>query len=166
MGAIRVNHVSVHAPDLATSVAWYEDLFGARPIPTPNFGMAVRWLGIGDTQVHLFQRQTEPPSHHHFVLAVDDFAAVYRRAGELGAYDGQAFGHHFFELPGDTAQLYLRDPGGNLVEVDAAGVSALPEEIRAERKRLADVNPQDDENLRARLYLDGVAQSSAESPVS
>jgi hypothetical protein len=65
-----------------------------------------------------------------------------------------------------SAQLYLRDPGGNLVEVDAAGVSALPEEIRAERKRLADVNPQDDENLRARLYLDGVAQSSAESPVS
>jgi catechol 2,3-dioxygenase-like lactoylglutathione lyase family enzyme len=166
MGAIRVNHVSVHAPDLAASVAWYEDLFGAQPIPTPNFGMPVQWLGFGDTQVHLFQRATEAPSHHHFALAVDDFAAVYRRAGDLGAYDGEAFGHHFFELPGDTAQLYLRDPGGNLVEVDAPGVSALPEEIRAERKRLADVNPQDAENLSARLYLGGVAQSSAESPVS
>jgi catechol 2,3-dioxygenase-like lactoylglutathione lyase family enzyme len=166
MSATRVNHVSVHAPDLATSVAWYEELFGARQIPTPNFGFPVRWLGFGDTQVHLFQRETEPPSHHHFAFEVEDFAAVYRRAGELGAYDDEAFGHHFFELPGDTAQLYLRDPGGNLVEVDAPGLSALPEEIRADHKRLADVHPQDEDNLSARLYLEGVAQPSARSPVS
>ncbi|MEA2383837.1 MAG: hypothetical protein QOH72_3808 [Solirubrobacteraceae bacterium] len=167
MSATRVNHVSVHAPDLAASIAWYEDLFGARRIPTPNFGMGVQWLGIGDTQLHLFQRDTDAPSHHHFAFAVDDFPAVYRRAGELDAYDYDAFGHHFFELPGDTAQLYLRDPGGNLVEVDATALSGLPEEILADRKRLEDVNPQDGENLRARLYLDGAgAQSSAESPVA
>jgi catechol 2,3-dioxygenase-like lactoylglutathione lyase family enzyme len=168
MSAIRVNHVSVHAPDLATSVAWYEDLFGAHRIATPNFGMPVQWLAIGDTQLHLFQRDTEAPSHHHFAFAVDDFPAVYRRAGQLDAYDRDAFGHHFFELPGDTAQLYLRDPGGNLVEVDAPGLSGLAEEILADRKCLADVNPQDGQNLRARLYLDagGRAQSSAESPVS
>src|SRR4051812_15454979 len=165
MSATRINHVSVHAPALATSVAWYEDLFGARRIATPNFGMPVQWLAIGDTQLHLFQRDTDAPSHHHFAFAVDDFPPVYRRAGELGAYDHEAFGHHFFELPGDTAQLYLRDPGGNLVEVDAPRLSALPEEILADRKRLADVRPQDDENLRARLYL-SPAQSSAESPVA
>jgi catechol 2,3-dioxygenase-like lactoylglutathione lyase family enzyme len=165
MSATRVNHVSVHAPDLATSVAWYEDLFGARRIPTPNFGMPVQWLAFGDTQVHLFQRATDAPSHHHFAFAVADFPAVYRRAGELGAYDHDAFGHHFYELPGDTAQLYLRDPGGNLVEVDAPVLSELPEDILADRKRLADVRPQDEENLRARLYLT-LAQSSAESPVA
>jgi hypothetical protein len=134
MSATRVNHVSVHAPELEASVAW-------------------------------FQRETNAPSHHHFAFAVDDFPAVYRRAGELGAYDHDAFGHHFFELPGDTAQLYLRDPGGNLVEVDAPALRELPEEILADRKRLADVRPQDDENLRARLYLE-TAQSSAESPVA
>ena len=155
MTAVRVNHVSVHAPDLAASVAWYRDLFGAQPIPTPNFGMPVQWLGIGDTQVHLFHRDADPPSHHHFAIAVDDFAPVYRRAGELGAYDGEAFGHHFYELPGDTAQLYLRDPGGNLVEVDSPGVGRLPETIRAELKRLADVHPQDEENESARLYVGG-----------
>src|SRR3954447_314888 len=164
MTAIRVNHVSVHAPDLAESVAWYGELFGARPIPTPNFGMPVQWLGIGDTHGPLSPRAPEPPSHHHFAIAVDDFPGVYRRAGELGAYDRDAFGHHFFELPGDTPQLSLRDPGGSLVEVDAPALSALPEDILADRKRLADVNPQDDNNQRARLYLG--AQSSVESPVS
>jgi catechol 2,3-dioxygenase-like lactoylglutathione lyase family enzyme len=160
MSSIRINHVSVNARDLAASAAFYEDLFGARPIPTPNFGIPVQWLGLGDTQLHLFERDAEPPSHHHFAVAVEDFAAVYRRAGELGVYDREAFGHHFFELPGDTAQLYLRDPAGNLLEVDAPAVSGLPEEIRTERKRLADVNPQDEENLRARLYLDGVPAPS------
>jgi catechol 2,3-dioxygenase-like lactoylglutathione lyase family enzyme len=165
MDAVRVNHVSVSAPDLEASVAWYAELFGARPIPTPNFGFPVQWLGIGDTQVHLFARDTEAPSHHHFAVAVEELEPVYWCAGELGAYDSTAFGHHLYELPGDTAQLYLRDPGGNLVEVDAPALSELPAEIVADRKRLADVNPQDDDNLRARLYL-APAHSSAESPVA
>jgi hypothetical protein len=37
--------------------------------------------------------------------------------------------------------------------------------VRSESKRLADVDPQDDDNQRARLYLTP-AQSSAESPVA
>jgi len=154
MSALRINHVSVSAPDLDASVAFYTELFSAEPIPTPNFGMRVQWLAIGDTQLHLFTSENAPPSHHHFAFTVDDFPALYRRAGELGAYDSTAFRHHFFELPGDTAQLYLRDPAGNLVEVDAPRLSELPEDIVADRRRLADVNPQDDENQRARLFLD------------
>jgi len=155
MSAIRVNHVSVSARDLAASVAFYTELFGARPIPTPNFGMPVQWLGIGDTQLHLFARDIEPPSHHHFALTVDDVEDVYRRAGERDAYDRTAFGHHLYELPGDTTQLYLRDPAGNLVEVDAPGASSLPDSIRGDMRRLADIRPQDEDNLSARLYLDG-----------
>ena len=154
MSAIRINHVSVSAPDLDRSVAFYTELFGAEPIPTPNFGVEVRWLAIGDTQLHLFRSTNEPPAQHHFAFTVDDFEAVYRRAGELGAYDEGVFRHHFFELPGDTAQLYLRDPAGNLVEIDAPRLSELPEDILADRKVLAELNEQDEENRRARLFLD------------
>ena len=152
MTAIRVNHVSVHAPDLEASVAWYRELFGARPIPTPNFGMPVQWLGIGDTQVHLFHRDADPPSHHHFAIAVDDFAGVYRRAGELGSYDRDAFGHHFFELPGDTAQLYLRDPGGNLVEIDWPDAAALDRTVVTGIRSLEDDVPQTGTSRSATLY--------------
>jgi catechol 2,3-dioxygenase-like lactoylglutathione lyase family enzyme len=151
---VRINHVSVSAPDLEASVAWYGELFGARPIATPNFGFPVQWLGIGDTQLHLFNRDMQPPSHHHFAITVDEVEPVYTRAAELGAFDRDAFGHHLYELPGDAVQLYLRDPGGNLVEVDSPGVGRLPDAIRAELKRLADVHPQNDENERAKLYLD------------
>jgi catechol 2,3-dioxygenase-like lactoylglutathione lyase family enzyme len=150
---IRINHVSVSAPDLEASVAWYGELFGARPIATPNFGFPVQWLGIGDTQLHLFNRDMTPPSHHHFAVTVDEVEPVYTRARELGAFDQEAFGHHLYELPGDIVQLYLRDPGGNLVEVDSPGVDRLPDAIRGELRRLADVHPQDEDNARARLYV-------------
>ena len=116
-------------------------------------GTGLRWLGMGDTQLHLFQGPVEAPARRHFALAVDDLPTIYRRAGELGAYDSEAFGHHLFELPGDVAQLYLRDPGGNLVEVDSPRASGLPDSIREDMKPLGDAHPQSAENRLARLYV-------------
>jgi lactoylglutathione lyase len=155
MPATRVNHVSVAAPDLEASTEFYEQLFAARRIPAPNFGLRVRWLAVGDSQLHLFERDGEAPLQHHFALTVDDFEAIYERARERGAFDTEAFGHHLNELPGDTLQLYLRDPGGNLVEVNAGGAAGVAPEIRADVRRLADALPQDEDNLSARLFLSG-----------
>jgi hypothetical protein len=50
-------------------------------------------------------------------------------------------------------QLYVRDPAGNLVEIDCAGVDRLPQALRAQLKHLWDFHPQDDENMRARLFV-------------
>jgi catechol 2,3-dioxygenase-like lactoylglutathione lyase family enzyme len=113
-----INHVSVNARDLGESVDFYLDVLGAEPIPTPNFGVPVQWLALGRTQLHLFERDLQPTSHHHFAVAVDDLEPVYRAAARRGAFDMTAFGNHLVELPGDVVQLYLRDPGGNLVEID------------------------------------------------
>lgn len=154
MSEVALNHVSVVAGNLAASIRFYEDLFALERLPTPNFGFPVQWLRAGELQLHLFERPEGAPTFHHFALSVGDFPRVYARARELGAFDGSAFRHHLFELPGDIAQLYLRDPGGNLVEVDAPGASRLPTEIRADIRRLADDHPQDAENLRATLFLD------------
>jgi catechol 2,3-dioxygenase-like lactoylglutathione lyase family enzyme len=150
---MRINHVSVHARDLATSVAFYRRFFDARPVPTLNFGVPVQWLAIGDAQLHLFERDLVATRGHHFAVEVDDLVPVHRAARELGALDAEAFGHHLFLLPGDVAQMYVRDPAGNLVEVDAAGASALPEELRAELRDFTAQRPQTPEHLRARLPL-------------
>ena len=153
MTAVRINHVSIHAPDLAASVDFYVRLLGAAPIPTLNFGFPVKWLAIGDTQLHLFERDHPAPSHHRCAVTVDDLEPVYRRAQELGAFDTVAFGRQLYVLPGDVAQLYVRDPGGNLVEIDAPGASGLPEDVRAQMKTFADVFPQDAEQMGARFFL-------------
>ena len=149
----RINHVSVNARDLQDSVDFYVELFGAEPVPTPNFGLPVQWLALGRTQLHLFERDLQPTSHHHFAITVDELEPVYRAAERRGAFDRRAFGNHLVELPGDVVQLYLRDPAGNLVEIDQPGVDRLPDDLRGQLRGLWDFNPQSDENMRGRLFV-------------
>jgi catechol 2,3-dioxygenase-like lactoylglutathione lyase family enzyme len=151
----RINHVSVNARDLEESVDFYVELLGAEPIPTPNFGLPVQWLALGRTQLHLFQRDLEPTSHHHFGITVDDLEPVYRVAERRGVFDHDSFRSHLVELPGDVVQLYLRDPAGNLIEIDHEGVERLPEDIRARVRPLRELNPQSEEQLRGRLFMSG-----------
>ena len=56
-----------------------------------------------------------------------------------------------------SAQMYLRDPAGNLVEVDWPDASTLDREVVGEIALLADERPQSDEARRARLYLASAA---------
>lgn len=149
----RINHVSVNARDLADSVAFYVELLGAEPTPAPNFGVPVAWLALGDTQLHLFERDLQPTSHHHFAVTVDDLEPPFRAAQRRGVLDRTAFGNHLVELPGDVVQLYVRDPVGNLVEIDAAGAARLPQDMRAQLTGIWDLRPQTVANLSARLFV-------------
>ena len=150
---VRINHVSINALNLEESVDFYVELLGAEPIPTPNFGLPVQWLALGRAQLHLFERDLTPTSHHHLGITVEDIDPVYRAAARRNALDHNAFGNHLVELPGDVVQLYVRDPAGNLVEIDCAGVERLPDALREQLKGLWDFHPQDDGNMRARLFV-------------
>lgn len=149
----RINHVSINARNLQESVDFYVELLGAELIPTPNFGLPVQWLALGRTQLHLFERDLQPTSHHHLGITVEDIEPVYRAAQRRDALDRHAFGNHLLELPGDVVQLYLRDPAGNLVEIDHQGVDRLPDDMRAELKGLWEFNPQSDEQMHGRLFV-------------
>ena len=148
-----INHVSIHAKDLDESVRFYVELLEAELLDTPNFGVQVQWLGLGDTQLHVFVREATAQSHHHFGLTVEVLEPVYRKAEALGALDHDAHANHIIELPGDVAQTYVRDPAGNLLEIDTPGASRLPEWLRSRMRKLDDIYPQDDVNRRARLYV-------------
>jgi catechol 2,3-dioxygenase-like lactoylglutathione lyase family enzyme len=149
----RINHVSINARNLSESVDFYTDLLGAERIPTPNFGLPVQWLALGRTQLHLFERDMQPTSHHHLGITVDDLEAAYRVAERRRCFEYKAFGNHLVLLPGDLVQLYVRDPAGNLVELDQAGTDRLPDDMRAQLKSLSDFHPQSDENMRGRLFV-------------
>ncbi|MFI5282306.1 MAG: VOC family protein [Candidatus Dormibacterales bacterium] len=154
MGA-RLNHVSVSASDMDASIRFYEEVFGLKRMPTPNFGFPTCWLKVGDQQLHLFQRAGSAPVHHHFALAVADFEAVYRKAQALRAFD-ESTGGHIRELPDGSVQMYLRDPDGNLVEVDFPDSGRLDRSVIKELPALAEQFPQSDENRRATLFPKGL----------
>lgn len=153
MAATNLNHVSVHATDMEKSARFYEDLFGLERVPTPNFGFHVIWLRVGDLQLHLFDRDVEAPSNHHLGITVDDIDAVYAKAKKLGILDGRTNGHFLRELPDGGIQLYIRDPAGNLIEINYPDASKAGPEVKADIQRLSDVQPQSDENRRSTLFL-------------
>ena len=136
----RVTHVSLIAEDVEASTEFYESVLGATPVETPRFGdqtdfhadeaISFQILTLGDVQLHLWNdpaREPEAIQFAHFGVHVDDFEAVYRRAVERDAFAAigeESAPPQVFDFNG-TAQLYLRDPTGNLLEVDHPDVDAL-----------------------------------------
>ena len=136
MGATGFTHVSVHAYDLEESARFYRELFGMEEVPAPDFPFPVRWFRVGGLQLHLFQSDSPAPSGHHFGLDVDDFEAVCERARKLGVVDGSDYFSNVYELPDGAVQLYLRDPAGNMVEVNWPDVRRLDRSMIGEIQKI------------------------------
>ena len=132
MTATGITHVSVHANDFEESVRFYREVFGMEEVPSPDFPFEVRWLQVGSVQLHLFQSDERAPATHHFGLDVDDLEAVYARARERGALEGSGYFSRVYSLPEGAAQLYLRDPSGNLVEANCPDASVLDRSVVGE----------------------------------
>jgi YD repeat-containing protein len=152
MRAVRFNHVSIHADDLEESARFYEQVFGLERLPTPTFDPEVLWLRVGDQQLHLFSNETETPRFHHFGIEVDDFEAVYARAKELGILEPETFRAPIRELPDGSVQMYIRDPAGNLIEIDWPDASSLDRSIVGDVPRLVDTVDQRPEAAGATLF--------------
>jgi YD repeat-containing protein len=152
VGATRINHVSVQAVDLDESARFYEEVFGMERLPTARFRGPVLWLRLGDQQLHLFQSAGEAPRFHHFALDVDDFEGVYLRAKELGLLDSETHGAAVREHPAGWVQMYIRDPAGNLVEIDWPDAASLDRGLITDIRRLDDDVPQTGESATASLY--------------
>jgi catechol 2,3-dioxygenase-like lactoylglutathione lyase family enzyme len=153
--ATGLNHVSVPAADLAASLAFYVEVLGLERIPSPDFEFPVEWLRCGDLQIHLYHRPegVGPSLYQHFGLTIDDFMGVYNRVRALGVQDSAAFSGVVTELPDGGVQMYVRDPSGNLVELDHPDASTIdPAEVPGYRV-LAEVRTQGDEARRSTLFL-------------
>jgi catechol 2,3-dioxygenase-like lactoylglutathione lyase family enzyme len=154
--ATRINHVSIPADDLDTSARFYQELFGAERIPTAKFPGPVLWLRVGQQQLHLFESGgDEPQLRQHFAFDVDDFDAAYTKAKEMGILDTSAFGAPLRSHPAGWVQLYVRDPAGNLLEIDCPDAGALSPETLAEVLPLEDSVEQTGDAVVATLYTAG-----------
>lgn len=139
-------HVSVSAHDLEESARFYEDFLGMKEVPSPDFPFPVRWLRVGDLQLHLFQSDDPAPAAHHFGVEVDDFEAAYRKANELGVGIGEGYFSNVYELPDGAVQLYVRDPAGNMVEVNWSDAGTLDRAVVPEIHKIPGSSD-------ARLYM-------------
>ena len=151
MRATGFNHVSVHATDLDESARFYREVFGMEELPTPNFPFPVRWLRMGDLQLHLFQSDGPAPRGHHFGMNVDDFEAAYLKVMELGIREKEGFFSNVYELPDGAVQLYIRDPAGNMVEINWPDVSTIDRSVVPDI--IPQPEPQTGDALRSTLYL-------------
>jgi lactoylglutathione lyase len=153
MRATRFNHVSIHAVDMEESLQFYIEVFGMEHIPSPDFDHRVEWLRLGDQQLHLFLRETPAPEFHHIGLDVDDFESAYLMARRRGLLDDDTFSPTVRELSDGSVQMYLRDPAGNLVEIDWPDVTTLDHSVVTNIHHVRDERPQSAGALRARLYM-------------
>jgi catechol 2,3-dioxygenase-like lactoylglutathione lyase family enzyme len=136
MRATGFTHVSIGARDLEESVRFYEDFFGMEEVPAPDFTGPVRWLRVGDLQLHPFQDESSAPIGHHFALDVDDFGAAFKKAPETEARVKGGNYSTIRELPDGSVQMYLRDPAGNLVEVNWRNANTLDRGLIGEIQKI------------------------------
>jgi catechol 2,3-dioxygenase-like lactoylglutathione lyase family enzyme len=111
MRVVRLNHASVRIADLVRSREFYEGLLGLAPAPRPEMGFPGAWYDVAGAQVHLIQHEKTfdgiDPTDPHFALEVEDLDAVKKLLDARGV--------PYLAL-GD-AQLWIRDPDGNVVEI-------------------------------------------------
>jgi lactoylglutathione lyase len=153
VSATRFNHVSIPCRDLDESERFYREVFGLDRLPTFDFRFPVRYLGVGEQQLHLMELPEEQPlPNQHVAFDVDDFEGTFNRLRDLGALDLRVHKHAVWELPDGSVQLYARDPAGNLLEVDWPDISTLDRDVVGEIPRRAEDVEQSEDAQRATLY--------------
>jgi len=109
-----VHHVSLNVDDLDACLAFYVDVLGLKVLPRPDFGFPGAWLAAGPQQIHLMQMpEHEAPQGQHFAFRVDDIDQASAELREAGVEVSKAT-----EIPGVGRQAFLRDPAGNMIELN------------------------------------------------
>jgi catechol 2,3-dioxygenase-like lactoylglutathione lyase family enzyme len=111
-----LHHVNVTVPpDLeAATKHFYGSVLGLKQIPKPATSrQSGAWYQIGEAQLHLSVEDEEPMlSSRHVCFAVSDLAEAEKKFRDAGV-----------EIIPDsrpiagTARFYVRDPGGNQLEI-------------------------------------------------
>jgi catechol 2,3-dioxygenase-like lactoylglutathione lyase family enzyme len=109
-----VHHVSLNVDDAEKTGRFYIDVLGLEVLPRPDFPFAGYWLRAGDQEIHLIQvPDHRVPGGEHFAFRVDDVDAVCRELTERGVKVSKPM-----QIPGGGKQAFLRDPSGNLLELN------------------------------------------------
>lgn len=122
VGVVKLSHVNVTVPRALEekTKSFYADVMGLTEVPKPaeSKGRGGAWYQLGAVQLHLSRE--DPPadngaSKRHICYAVRNLSEAeqhFRAAGVEIIPDS-------LPIPG-SPRFYVRDPGGNLIEVTQA----------------------------------------------
>lgn len=110
-----VHHVSLNVADVDEAVPFYEEALGLTRIERPDFGFPGAWFDSGSGQIHLLEVDGHTaPDGQHFAFRVDDIDAVVATLVDKGIDVSPPSAG----LPGAGRQAFLKDPSGNLIELN------------------------------------------------
>jgi glyoxylase I family protein len=109
-----VHHVSLNVDDAEKAARFYIEVLGLVEMPRPDLGFPGYWLRTGQQEIHLIEvKDHRVPGGEHFAFRVDDVDATCRELEARGVKVSRPM-----NVPGAGRQAFLRDPAGNLLELN------------------------------------------------
>ena len=113
-------HATVIVKDLKRTRQFYGGVLGLKEVERYNFNFPGIWYAVGDRQLHIVVDESLPETPdpasldgRHIALEIGDFAGAQRRLEELGV--------EYRLGRSGLKQIFLRDPDGNLIELQTLG---------------------------------------------
>ena len=107
MQTFSFNHLALAVKDVASSIAFYQAVFGLGEIENTASNSKTRWLSLGEgKELHLIPRPDAEIKTHkavHFAMALDDRASFYEHLKSLSI--------SFCDWPGTSDQYNIRKAG-------------------------------------------------------
>lgn len=112
----KLLHAALLVNDLARAKQFYEGVLGLKEKSRHNFDFEGVWYELGGNELHLMvvadplpPAGQRPRRDFHVAFLIDDYAAVKAHLVKLGI--------PFREGRHGLPQLFVRDPDGNLIEL-------------------------------------------------
>ena len=112
-----LHHLSFRVPELTAGKRFWCDLLGFAEITRPDLGFPGAWLRGFGVEVHLLAlaghgeeaaKASLNPTRNHVAFKVDDLQAVRQKLKASGA--------EVLESPTGIRQIFVLDPGSNVIE--------------------------------------------------
>jgi len=123
----KIDHVALRASHPETSIKWYKEVLGLRPLKAEAWGDFPIFMLSGETGIAIFPadelttdqaRDTQIPKIDHFAFRVDNINFdKARRSFEKSGVPYSFKDHTYFH------SLYLKDPDDHVVELTTLLVS-------------------------------------------
>jgi len=114
----KLLHAGLLITDLERSKQFYSGILGLKEKPRPAFDFPGAWYDLGECELHLIVTRdalptagARPKRDFHVSFLIDDYDATIRQLDQAGV--------PFREGSSGLAQIFVRDPDGNLIELQS-----------------------------------------------